>query len=125
MTLLLDTHVLLWWLGDDPRLPADVAALVGDGAEEVAVSAATVWEIGIKRALGKLQAPDDLLEEVERSGFTPWQITPRDADAAGRLPRHHDDPFDRMLLAQAQQRGAALASVDRRFPAYGVRLLGQ
>lgn len=123
MTLLLDTHVLLWWLGDDSRLPGRVLTAVGDGSNEVAVSAATVWEIRIKRALGKLRAPDDLVDQVRRQ-FTPWPITLEDGAAAGDLPRHHEDPFDRMLIAQALLRSATVASVDRWFPEYGVPVLG-
>lgn len=123
MRLLLDTHVLLWWLGDDRRLPAAVAEAVADGTNEVAVSAATVWEIGIKRALGKLRAPDDLLGQICEQRFTPWPITLEDGATAGGLPRHHEDPFDRVLIAQAQLRAAVIATVDRRFRDYGVPLL--
>lgn len=123
MTLLLDTHILLWWLGDDPRLPWAVREVVAGGDVEVVVSAATVWEVGIERALGKLSALDDLLDEVGRQGFTGWPITLEDGAAAAHLPRHHDDPVDRVLIAQALRRGAEVASVDRRFGAYGVALL--
>lgn len=123
MIVLLDTHILLWWLSDDPRFPATVADVVANGAAEVAVSAATVWEIGIKRALGKLTAPDDLLDQIHGQGFTAWPITLEDGAAAADLPRLHDDPFDRVLIAQAQRRGATVASVDRRFADYRVPLL--
>lgn len=123
MKVLLDTHMLLWWLSDDRRLPTPVADVVADGSVDVAVSAATVWEIGIKRALGKLRAPADLLEQIREQQFTPWPITLEDGAAAAELPRHHEDPFDRVIIAQARLRSATLASVDRRFGAYGVPLL--
>lgn len=122
-TLLLDTHVLLWWLGDDDRLPERMRAAVADGDNEVFVSAASAWEMSIKAALGKLTVPEDLGEELQRQGFTELPVTVDDGLAAGALPRHHEDPFDRMLIAQATRRGLRLLSVDRRFDDYDVRLL--
>ncbi|NAZ81574.1 PIN domain-containing protein [Kineococcus sp. R8] len=122
-TLLLDTHVLLWWLSDDERLPERMRAAVADDENEVFVSAASAWEMSIKAALGKLTAPGGLREEMEQQGFTELPISVDDALAAGALPRHHDDPFDRMLIAQATRRGLQLLTVDRRFSDYDVRLL--
>lgn len=122
MKLLLDSHVLLWWLFDDDRLSEPAREMIADGAAEVIVSAASVWEIGIKRALSKLAAPDDLPEQLQSSGFTGWSITVDDARAAANLPRHHGDPFDRMLVAQARERGATLMSADRRLGDYEVEL---
>lgn len=122
-TLLLDTHVLLWWLSDDERLPERMRAAVADGENEVFVSAASAWEMSIKAALGKLTAPDGLREELRQQGLTELPITVDDGLAAGALPRHHEDPFDRMLIAQAARRGLQLLSVDRRFRDYDVRLL--
>jgi PIN domain nuclease of toxin-antitoxin system len=122
-SLLLDTHVLLWWLSDDARLPERMRAAVADGENEVFVSAASAWEMSIEAALGKLTAPDGLREEMEQQGFTELPVTVDDGLAAGALPRHHDDPFDRMLIAQATRRGLQLLSVDRRFSDYDVRLL--
>jgi len=121
--LLLDTHVLLWWLSDDERLPERMRVAVADGENEVFISAASAWETSVKAALGKLTAPDGLREELKLQGFTELPVTVADGLAAGALPRHHDDPFDRMLIAQAVQRGLQLLSVDRRFSAYDVRLL--
>ncbi|WP_432523209.1 type II toxin-antitoxin system VapC family toxin [Kineococcus sp. SYSU DK006] len=123
MPLLLDTHVLLWWLSDDERLPERMRAAVADGENEVFVSAASAWEMSIKAALGKLTAPDGLREELQQQGFTELPVTVDDGLAAGALPRHHDDPFDRMLIAQAARRGLQLLSVDRRFTDYDVQLL--
>ncbi|MGI4895985.1 MAG: type II toxin-antitoxin system VapC family toxin [Janthinobacterium lividum] len=123
MNLLLDTHVLLWWLTDDERLPERMRVAVGDGENEVLVSAATAWEMSIKAALGKLTVPEDLRGELRQQGFTELPVTVEDGLAAGALPRHHDDPFDRMLIAQAVRGGLQLLTVDRRFGDYDVRLL--
>ena len=122
-TLLLDTHVLLWWLGDDERLPERMRAALADEENEVFVSAASAWEMSIEAALGELTSPDGLREELQQQGFTELPVTVDDGLAAGALPRHHDDPFDRMLIAQATRRGLQLLSVDRRFADYDVRLL--
>lgn len=124
MRILLDSHVLLWWLSDDERLSAAAREMIARGADEVVVSAASVWEIGIERASGRLVAPDDLPEQVEASGFTTWSMTVDDARAAANLPRHHGDPFDRMLVAQARERGATLMSADRVMTDYDVDLYG-
>ena len=123
MRLLLDTHVLLWALADDARLTRQVRDVIVDGSNEVLVSAVSVWEITIKTALGTLEAPKDLLEAVADAAFTPLPISPDHALRAGRLPRHHDDPFDRMLVAQAAGEGLTLVSADRRLADYEVELL--
>lgn len=122
MRLLLDTHVVLWWLDDDKRLSSSARDEIVV-AEEVRVSSATVWEIGIKRALGRLDVPDDYLEHVERTRFRPLAIGFEHAEAAGALPRHHDDPFDRMLVAQARIERLTLVTADRRLGDYGVPVL--
>ena len=122
MKLLLDTHVLLWWLADDDRLPAATRDAVSVAAE-ARFSAASVWEIAIKRTLGRLEVPDDYLEAVEASDIQLLSITGEHAEAAGALPRHHDDPFDRMLIAQARIDELTLVTADRRLPDYGVPVL--
>ena len=122
MTLLLDTHVLLWWLSDDERLPERMRDAIADGENEVYVSAASAWEMSIKAALGKLTVPEGLRAELREQGFTELPVTVEDGLAAGALPRHHDDPFDRMLIAQAARRGLQLLTVDRRFGDYDVRI---
>jgi PIN domain nuclease of toxin-antitoxin system len=121
--LLLDAHTVLWWLADDPTLAADAQRAIADPASDVLVSAATVWEVGIKRALGKLEAPDDLLDAIDASGFDGLPVTLVDADAAARLPPHHRDPFDRMLVAQATRLGAVIVSRDRAFEPYDCDVL--
>ena len=122
MSLLLDTHVLLWWLTDADRLPEHMRTAVADAANEVFVSAASAWELSIKAALGKVTIPDGLREELEQQDFKELAVTLEDGLAAGALPRHHDDPFDRMLIAQAARRDLLLLTVDRRFADYAVRL---
>ncbi len=123
MSLLLDTHVLLWWLSDDPLLPTAAREAIASPENEVFVSAASAWEIAIKKAAGRLDAPDDLVEAVEASDFDTLPITLVHAIAAGTLPPHHSDPFDRMLIAQARTDGLTLISIDKRFPQYDVKLL--
>jgi len=121
--LLLDTHVLLCWLADDPELGPQARKAIAEPESLVAVSAASAWEIAIKRALGRLQAPDDLETQIARNGFAPLPITVAHALRAGALPPHHDDPFDRMLVAQAQLEGLTVVTRDPRIAVYGVRTL--
>lgn len=123
MRLLLDTHVLLWWLSDDPSLINDAKAAISDPGSAVFVSAATAWEIAIKQALGKLQAPSDLERQIQLNRFEPLSITIAHAYVAGTLPRHHDDPFDRMLVAQALAKGLAIVTRDPRLSRYGISTL--
>ena len=117
MRLLLDTHVFLWWLTDDPRLHTDRRRAIADPDALVHVSAATIWEIAIKEAQGRIDVGEDFVEEIERGGFVELPI------AAGRLPPHHADPFDRLLVAQARQERLTLVSQDRALAAYEVDLL--
>ena len=123
MNLLLDTHVLLWWLADDALLQPAARDAIRDQANVVYVSAATAWEISIKKALGKLDSPDDLANTLELNNFHPLEITVAHAAMAGALPRHHDDPFDRMLIAQAQAGQLTLVTHDGWFRAYGVAVI--
>jgi PIN domain nuclease of toxin-antitoxin system len=123
MILLLDAHTLLWWLADEPGLAGAARAAIADPMTDVLVSAATVWEVGIKRSLGKLEAPDDLIDAIEASGFDGLPVTLDDGDLAARLPTHHRDPFDRMLVAQATRLGAVIVSRDEAFLPYGVDVL--
>jgi PIN domain nuclease of toxin-antitoxin system len=120
--LLLDTHALLWWLADEGLTPPAQDA-IADPGNLVVVSAASAWEISIKKALGKLTAPDDLEQQVQDGGFAPLPISIAHGVAAGRLPHHHEDPFDRMLIAQAFAEGLAIVTRDKRFGDYGVALL--
>lgn len=122
MRLLLDTHALLWWLADE-GLSAQARDAIADPANLVMVSAVSAWEISIKKALGKLTAPDDLEQQVQAGGFTALPISIAHGIAAGQLARHHEDPFDRMLIAQAIAEGLAIVTRDKRFEDYGVALL--
>jgi PIN domain nuclease of toxin-antitoxin system len=121
--LLLDAHTLLWWLADDPELSGAARQAIADPATDVLVSAATVWEIGIKRRLGKLEAPSDLIAAIETSGFDGLPVLLADGDRAAGLPLHHRDPFDRMLVAQALRLDAVIVTRDVAFGAYDVETL--
>jgi PIN domain nuclease of toxin-antitoxin system len=117
---LLDSHVLLWWLDDHPALASDVAVTI---EKRVLVSAVSVLELEIKRLRGRLAAPPNLVDYVEKSGFLLLDVTPDNALDAGRLPRHHGDPFDRLLVAQAQAEAATLVTADGALPAYDVPVM--
>ncbi|WP_433610523.1 type II toxin-antitoxin system VapC family toxin [Dactylosporangium sp. CA-139114] len=121
MSLLLGTHVVLRWLANDPTLPDDIKDQL-DHEPDVYLSSATVWEVAIKQAHGKLQPPD-LPERVRDAGFRPLPSTAEHAIVAGRLPLLHRDPFDRMLIAQAQVEGLTLATRDPEIQKYDVSIL--
>jgi PIN domain nuclease of toxin-antitoxin system len=119
--LLLDTHILLWWLSDDRKLATDARAIIAKSDNDVLVSSASVWEISIKRALGRLEIElDDLEKAIERNGFRFLPIGFRHALTAGRLPNIHRDPFDRMLVAQASIEELRVVSHDRIFERYAL-----
>lgn len=119
MKVLLDTHVLLWALADDARLSARHRDLISEETE-IFVSAATVWEIAIKRALGKLKAPANIAQTIAALGCHPLSITWRHAEEAGALPPHHADPFDRLLIAQSMIEDMPLATQDAKIAVYAV-----
>ncbi len=121
--LLLDTHVLLWALEDSQALNADARRSITDTRNEVFVSAASIWEMAIKRSQGKLRTPDNLADTVQEAGFAALPITLAHAKQAGMLPPHHRDPFDRMLVAQALAEGLVLVTDDAHIPKYGVRTM--
>lgn len=101
MSLLLDTHALLWWLGNPELLSTQSKRAIADGNNVVFVSAAVIWEIVIKKSLGKLESPDDVEGALTANGFAHLAVTLRHALAVEALPNVHRDPFDRMLVAQA------------------------
>ncbi|MEO7294735.1 MAG: type II toxin-antitoxin system VapC family toxin [Candidatus Limnocylindria bacterium] len=123
MILLLDAHALLWWLADDPQLDAAASRSIADPANDVLVSAATVWEIEVKRVAGRLRAPTELLDAIGQTGMDTLPVTALDGVSAAGLPTHHGDPFDRMLVAQAQRLDALIVSRDRALHAYEVDVL--
>lgn len=123
MNLLLDTHTLIWALEDNPQLAVAARDAIIDGGNIVFVSAVSVWEISIKKALGKIDVPDTLLDEIESHRFTPLEITLEHGDSAGKLPPIHWDPFDRMLIAQAQLEQLTLVTRDADIQKYQVHCL--
>jgi PIN domain nuclease of toxin-antitoxin system len=122
VNLLLDTHVLLWWLAGGTRLREAIRTAIST-AEGVWVSAATAWEIGIKTSLGKLEFHGNIEEQLAKNNFRPLPITLAHAVASGKLPRRHGDPFDRMLIAQAQVESLTLVTHDALLSEYGGRIL--
>lgn len=128
MRLLLDTHAFLWWVFADPKLSRRARTAIDDDVENnVVVSAASAWEIATKYRIGKLPdaraVADDVSGAVAAEGFDQLAITVRHAQRAGNLVGHHQDPFDRMLIAQAMLEDLTLVSNERAFDAYGVRRL--
>ena len=122
MRVLLDSHVALWWLADDDDLGANARDRI-EQAEQAFVSVVTPWELGIKRALGKLTMPDDLVAQLRSGGFEMLAISTDHAERAPTLPPHHRDPFDRMLIAQAQTESLTFLSADGAIAAYEVEHL--
>jgi PIN domain nuclease of toxin-antitoxin system len=120
--LLLDTHIFLWWRGEPSRLIPAVRSRIAT-ADLVFVSVASAWEVAIKVALGRLDLPDTMEAGVLASGFEKLLITFSHAARAAALPPHHGDPFDRMLIAQAQAEGLTLVTRDRRLEPYAVEIL--
>jgi PIN domain nuclease of toxin-antitoxin system len=123
MNYLLDTHVLIDLLTNPQRVDRGIRSALEDPLNDVVVSSASAWEMAIKASIGRLRAPDDLEAELLREGIGSIDITMSDARAAGALPRHHSDPFDRMLVAQAQSRHMTLVTRDAMLAAYDVQLL--
>ncbi len=127
MKLLLDTHALLWWLTDDPKLPIDPRHAIADPENDILISSASAWEVTTKFRLGKLpeigDISDRLIYYVRKSGFQSLSISLEHAAAAGQLPGPHRDPFDRMLIAQAKMENLPVATVDPVFRDYGVQVL--
>lgn len=121
--LLLDTHVLLWWLADEEALGKKARIAIGDANNDVYVSAVSIWEIAIKRVLGKLEAPSAMVNVVEEEQFTGLPVSLHHAEQVGNLPSIHRDPFDRMLIAQAQSEGLVIVTADTHIFEYGVNCL--
>lgn len=120
MRLLLDTHTFLWWVSDWDEIDEKTRSAISDPGNRVFVSAVSGWEIGIKKARGRLVAPDNLSAVVEEKHLEHLALTFEHAERAAALPMHHRDPFDRMLVAQAQAEGLVLVTRDRCIPLYEV-----
>jgi PIN domain nuclease of toxin-antitoxin system len=123
LKLLLDTHAALWFLSGDERLGKSARRQLTDDANRVLLSAAVVWEVAIKRSLGKLVVPEEYLSLLLGAGVQALAVSVDHAAAVEGLPWHHRDPFDRMLVAQASVEAAALVSRDDAFRPYGVTLI--
>jgi PIN domain nuclease of toxin-antitoxin system len=127
MRILLDSHVFLWWVGGERRLPAKLRRAIGSSRSECFLSYASVWEMAIKSSLGKLRLPVPVgkfvAEQCEVNGFTLLPLSLPHIVAVERLPMHHRDPFDRLLVAQAQIEDMPLATHDRTLKAYGIKLV--
>jgi PIN domain nuclease of toxin-antitoxin system len=125
--LLLDTHAFIWWLSGSIRLPATVRSLIAQEDIVVFVSAASAWEIATKSRIGKMPEADGLSDQIpgilQEQGFRPLSVSVADGQRAGLLPSGHQDPFDRMLAAQALGRDMALATADPAFETFGVRVV--
>lgn len=121
--LLLDTHALLWALTSPSRLNEYAREAIRDPVNVVYVSAVSGWEIALKSNLGKLEAPDNLQAKALESGFTLLNVTFSHGVQAGSLPLHHRDPFDRLLIAQAQAEGLLLVTRDERIRRYGLQTM--
>jgi PIN domain nuclease of toxin-antitoxin system len=127
MRLLLDSHVLLWWMLNDRRVSSPARRAMADDSNDTFVSAASAWEISIKHKLGKLPTAEHLVVDLDGAvageGFSALPITIRHGERAGALPPHHKDPFDRMLIAQALAESLTLISNEPLFDRYGVARL--
>ena len=123
MRLLLDSHTLLWSFWNSPRLGTRSRDAIRDPDNEALVSVASIWELAMKRVSGRLDAPSDLLNACHEQGFALLSIEPLHAEQAANLPMHHRDPFDRMLVAQAQAEGLVIVTADAQMRRYGVRTM--
>ena len=127
MRALFDTHALIWWFSDDSSLPPTIREIIADTDNTLLVSAASAWEIAIKHRLGKLRKVADLVSDfsgrIEREGFQLLPISAEHGIRAGLLPGLHKDPFDRMLIAQAQAENIPIVSNEAVFETYRVRRL--
>jgi PIN domain nuclease of toxin-antitoxin system len=125
--VLLDTHVWLWWVTEPERIPHSALSIIEDGRNEILLSVASSWEIAIKSAIGKLQLPeppeDFVPRRLMRDGIGTLHIEHRHALHVARLPPHHHDPFDRILIAQTQLEGIPIVTADPRFAPYQINVL--
>ena len=120
MRLLLDTHLILWWLKDDAQLTKKAKDLISNPEQIIFFSSVSIWEMSIKQASGKLKVPDNIIDILLIEGFDELSITSQHAAQAGSLPNHHKDPFDRMLIAQAKQEDLTLVTHDSHIQKYDV-----
>ncbi|NKB23716.1 MAG: PIN domain-containing protein [Kiritimatiellae bacterium] len=123
MNLLLDTHILLWWLDDHPNLPNEAKQSIENPNHLIVVSVVTLWAIAIKASLGKIDVPTEFEAALDGEPFQQLAIKLYHAHAIRNLPAHHRDPFDRMLVVQTQQETLTLMTHDKQFSAYDLKLI--
>ena len=123
MNLFLDTHIVLWWLDDSPYLSDAERNAIADPGNLIVVSAVVIWEIRIKQALGKLEIPSSFYSVIKEQGFELLPVSANHAYAAGGLPMHHRDPFDRMIIAQAELEKLCVITRDKIFKKYDISIL--
>jgi PIN domain nuclease of toxin-antitoxin system len=119
MKLLLDTHLLLWWLSNNPLLPAQARQLIGDPNNTIFVSAVSLWEVWLKSSVGKLRVPSGFAQKLAAESFEDLPLRAEHTPAVAMLEWHHRDPFDRMLIAQARSENLLLLTADSGLGAYG------
>lgn len=129
ITLLLDTHIFLWWLFDDRQLPTGIRAIIEDQDNPILISAVSAWEITTKFRLGKLphaaQVAKNVAACIDKAGFKALPIKTHHAQLAGEWQIAHRDPFDRMLAAQAKLEGIPLASIDKALAEFPIQIINQ
>jgi len=123
VNILLDTHIVLWWLNDDPKLIDHHREIIANTDNLCYISAATIWKISIKVKLGKLKISDDYIDELQKEGFLELPVSWKHSNQVKELPLIHNDPFDRLLIAQAQVEELTLLSADKFTKQYDVRVL--
>lgn len=117
---LLDTHIILWWVTDPEKISLSTRKIIENKKNSLFISAASIWEMGIKKSIGSLDYPESLIHVLTRSGFKTIPITPEDAMSAANLPMIHKDPFDRMLIIQAKIRNYIIITNDKNISQYPV-----
>ena len=123
MQLLLDTHALIWWLSNNSTFSTEARDAIADPENIVFVSAASAWEIAIKKSFGKLQAPDDLKAQIEAKRFISLAINIDHTLTVEKFPLHHQDPFDRILIAQAIFENLIIVTRDKKFESYNIKTI--
>ena len=123
MNLILETHIILWWLDNNDTLPERYFKAISDSNNICFISSATIWEISIKSGLGKLEIPDNLTDILQKEGFSELPVSWNHAAMVRQLPLYHKDPFDRLIIAQTIVEDFTLLTVDKIIPEYGVTIL--
>ncbi len=124
MRVLLDTHILLWWLKDDSKLSTDAVNIIENPTNDILISAVNTWEIAIKKSMGRIQIDmNELLKSIKSSGLGVLDITVNHTCQVSNLPYHHKDPFDRMLIAQSIVEPMRLLTHDDTLIQYGEHVL--